>query len=289
MFQQIVNQLNANQLQMASNLSLANEFIVNLIQMQPIYTQFCISSVERAVQNKINAMKIEAEKCQKCKECAGQGFIVPPFVNNSCPIPEGVGSVLISTFNQASSYLATLESDWQIYRDDAKQKYNYLSAKAFLVFSKYVDLELILDQYRGNISFPFDKINANVIWAYYKKFLAPLTNFANSIDKFDNYFMSHTDQFIILSNQKLKNVFISNWNNTECRDGLFYFFYDSINTISLKWDSYMTSLFYISDVDTELSAVFSEISNFSFSAENCVNGNSNATVLCLNQVRIFSR
>lgn len=117
LFPQIIDQLNANQQQMASNLSLAN-----LIQMQPTFINFCIKSVESAVQTKISKMEIVAAKCQNCSACAQKGYFVPPYINNTCPIPVGAGSVLISTFNKVSSALATLESDWQNYRDDEFEK-----------------------------------------------------------------------------------------------------------------------------------------------------------------------
>lgn len=125
------------------------------------------------------------------------------------------------------------------------------------------------------------------MWKYYLIFASPLSDFNNSINNFNTIFIAITDQLTILSNKKLKTILLSNWNNTGCRDGLLSQFYDSVDLITYDWNFYMRSLFYISDVDTELSAAFSEVSNFALGMENCSNGNSNVTVACLNQVRIF--
>lgn len=275
---------------MDSYFSQANAFIANLVQMQPTLINFCIKSVESAVQNRINAMQIVAANCQNCSECVDIGFETSSFINRTCPLPEGVGGVLVSTFNRASSTLATLESAWQIYRDDTIQKTNYIIAKANIIFSKYSELDKILEEYRGKISFDFDKINIDVLRAYYWKIVTPLYwDFYYAIVNSNKYFMNQTDQLIVLSNQKMKAILISNWNNTDtdCRDGLLYQFYNTIFLTSYYWNFYMTSSFYVGDVDIELSAAFSGIYNFSLSVGDCVKSNSNNTILCLNQVKIF--
>lgn len=48
----------------------------------------------------------------------------------------------------------------------------------------------------------------------------------------------------------------------------------------------MSSLFYVGDLDSELSAAYSEVSNFSLSVENCAKKNSSdIQISCLNQVK----
>lgn len=269
---------------------MANAFLVDLNNMQPVYTDFCIKSVQSAVQTQISQMQIVAKSCKDCPECAGLGYKIPPFINDTCSIPEEVGGFLTRTFNNASSALAQLESAWEIYRDDAIGKTNYLATKIFNINDKYTNLEQILNDYQGKIPLDFNKINSLVIEDYYSKILTLSSDFYDSLSKFDDSFMNQTDQLILISNQKIREILIANLNHTQCLDGLLndkhgFFYY--LHEFSGVWSFRMNSLFYITEVDAALSAAFSEISNFANFVGNCVNGNPSLIISCLNQVKKF--
>lgn len=270
---------------MASNLSLANAVIADLSYMQPVYANFCINSVESAVQAKIDQMQIGAAKCRKCSECAGKRFKTPPFANNTCSIPEGVGGSLTKTFNRASSALATLESAWEYYRDDAVQKTNYLMTKSINVHKKVSDLIGILSPFADKISFDFDHFLSKISNDFPNFAYMLMQFYFSTVNNFNDYFMNQTDSLIILSNQILKNLLILNFNNTECRDRILSDFFLYLTFYTDYWSFFTSLLLYVGDVDAELSAAYSDLSNFSIYVDSCVNGNSNLTISCLNQVR----
>lgn len=283
-FPQIVNQMKSSQLQTASYLSQANEFIADLNNMQPDYTNFCIKSVQSAVQAKIDAMKIVAAKCRNCTDCAGLGFTTPPFVNNTCPIPQGVGGFLTNTFTQPSSELAILELAWQSYRDDALQKRNYLDMKSYNTIGKISRLLGIFNDYSDKISFDYNQILSKT-FSYNSRFASSLRYLLKLISNFNDYFMNQTDYLIILSNQKLKNLLTLNLKNTQCRDRVLTGFFYSLNQFSSDWSLAMSSLLYIADLDAELAAAYSQSSNLYANAQSCLTGDLNLTKACLNQVR----
>lgn len=88
------------------------------------------------------------------------------------------------------------------------------------------------NQYLGKISFDFNKINSGVLWQYYLKFISLMNDFGDSIVKFNSGFMVSINLYIVQSNLQLKNILISNWNNTGCHDGLLSQLYDSLDLVA---------------------------------------------------------
>lgn len=271
---------------METFLSGAIDYIADLNRMQPIYTNFCIQSVESAVQTKINTIQIVAAKCRKCSECAGKGYYVPSYISNTCPIPQGVGGVLISTFNQASSYLATFESAWENYREDENRKVKYILSKLNRFFAKCRNVDDFLTPYSDRISYDTYKFNDDYV-GLDRTMQQQIFNLNYMIELFNNYFSDQIDQLVLRLNQQLKNVLISNWNNTGCRNGLLNTLFYEVDLFSNDWNNYMSSLFYIVDLDTEISVAYTEMKNFSLSVENCAKANSRVKISCLNQVKLF--
>lgn len=210
--------------------------------------------------------------------------MIPPFVNDTCSIPQGVGGFLTKTLNQGSSDLADWESAWENYRDDAIQKANYLEMKISNSLGKISNLIEIANKYPGQITIDSKQIS-NKIFAHDSNFKTFLMFFVKLISSFNDYFLSQTVYLIILANQKLKNLLILNFNTANCRDGILNDFYYNLNQFSFNWIFYMSSLFYVGDVDAELSAAYSQSSNFLTNVENCLNGDSDLTISCLSQVK----
>lgn len=262
--------------------------------MQPVYVSSCIDSVQKAVKQKIDAMKIVADQCKACSKCQWRGFRIPAFVNNSCPIPTNVGGILTKIFGRASSILGSLETDWAKYREDAIQKLNYLDIKIGNVYSRAIHS---YDLFSTN--YDYLKIDWDWLTAFkrnlYGSFISARIKywaFYDILNNFNNYFMNETDKLIINSNKKLTGQILKNWNNVQCVDGALGYFLDDGNDFVNFWKFYMSSLFYIVDIDAAISAAFVQVTNFTFGLEACVDGvtkNSNKSVKmraesCFNQV-----
>lgn len=262
--------------------------------MQPVYVNSCIDSVEKAVTEKIDAMKVVADRCKACTKCKSQGFQNPDFVNNSCPIPTNVGGILTKIFSQVSSILGSLENAWKTYREDAIQNLNYMSTKILDLNNNVWNTNDWLSSTYDYLNFNWNKLDVfrGVVYKYYLNLGASFDNFNAALKNFNNYFMNATDTLIIYSNKQLEGIITKNWNNVNCRDGVLgEFFVYGYSFVSF-WDYYMSSLFYVVDIDGALSHAFVQASNFTDVLGACVDGvqeNSNDSVKtraisCLNQV-----
>lgn len=277
-------------------LSPANDLIAILNYKYPRYSKICISSVEIQVQIDINTMSVVADRCQKCSGCSNKGFQTPEFVNNSCSLELNVGGIVTKIFSDASSILASLEKTWVAYRDDANNKINYLSAKAQSCSLTFSTLWQSLTYYASFLAFDIEPIQkALMIVSDFNNYMYNLLGTTYGIlENFNEYFKDNTDQLIIKLNQVLNKTIVDNWNRTTCRAGildrLFFFGSDFTNW----WNFYMTSFFYTEKIDLELSALFTEILNFSLYTNSCLSGvdaNSSAAVkllakTCLNLVSV---
>lgn len=251
-----------------------NYFIGDLIYRYPRYSSACISSVESAVQIQVDSMKSIARKCENCLKCTGKGFQAPKFVNNTCLVQMDVGGILTVIFHNASTILTSMENAWQRFRDDAIQKITYLIAKSFNSYKTFDSMNKFLKDFADFIPFDIRKFGEteNSLWNFYTSIKNQMNDFNSVLIQLNDYFMFNTDQFIIKSNQILNQTLIRNWNNTKCRDGILRDFFQCSEAFLNDWTLFMSSLFFIDSVDAEISAVFTEVTNFTIFAELCVSG-----------------